>query len=37
MKDSRSEATMGIITLLTDFGTADGFVGELKGELLTRA
>ena len=28
---------MGIITLLTDFGTADGFVGELKGELLTRA
>ncbi len=28
---------MRIITLLTDFGTADGFVGEVKGELLTRA
>lgn len=27
----------GIITLLTDFGTADGYVGELKGVLLTRA
>lgn len=24
-----------IITLLTDFGTADGYVGELKGTLLT--
>ncbi|MGD8496605.1 MAG: SAM-dependent chlorinase/fluorinase [Gemmatimonadales bacterium] len=28
---------MRLITLLTDFGTADGFVGEVKGELLTRA
>ena len=28
---------MQIITLLTDFGTADGFVGEVKGELVTRA
>lgn len=28
---------MRIITLLTDFGTADGFVGEVKGELLSRA
>lgn len=28
---------MPAITLLTDFGTADGFVGEVKGELLTRA
>jgi len=28
---------MALITLLTDFGTADGFVGEVKGELLTRA
>ncbi len=26
-----------IITLTTDFGTADGYVGELKGVLLTRA
>ena len=25
-----------IITLLTDFGTADGYVGEMKGVLLTR-
>src|SRR3954470_12991450 len=25
---------MGIITLLTDFGTADGYVGEMKGVLL---
>ncbi|MFQ5528857.1 MAG: S-adenosyl-l-methionine hydroxide adenosyltransferase family protein [Gemmatimonadota bacterium] len=28
---------MRIVTLLTDFGTADGFVGEVKGELLTHA
>lgn len=27
----------GIITLLTDFGTADGYVGELKGVLATLA
>lgn len=26
-----------IITLLTDFGTADGYVGEMKGVLLTEA
>ena len=24
-----------IITLLTDFGTADGYVAEMKGVLLT--
>lgn len=28
---------MSLITLLTDFGTADGFVGEVKGEILSRA
>ena len=28
---------MAIVTLLTDFGTADGYVGEMKGVLLTRA
>lgn len=28
---------MAFITLLTDFGTADGFVGEVKGVLLTGA
>jgi S-adenosylmethionine hydrolase len=26
-----------LITLLTDFGTADGYVGEVKGVLLSRA
>ena len=26
-----------LITLLTDLGTADGYVGEMKAELLTRA
>ena len=26
-----------IITLLTDFGTADGYVGEMKGVLLSGA
>jgi S-adenosylmethionine hydrolase len=26
-----------IITILTDFGTADGYVGEMKGVLATRA
>src|SRR3954464_13086049 len=26
-----------IITLLTDFGTADGYVGEMKGVLLSSA
>ena len=28
---------MPVITLLTDFGTADGYVGEMKGVLLTQA
>ncbi len=28
---------MPTITLLTDFGTADGYVGEMKGVLCTRA
>lgn len=27
----------GIVTLLTDFGTADGYVGEMKGVLLSGA
>ncbi|MGD0485083.1 MAG: SAM-dependent chlorinase/fluorinase, partial [Gemmatimonadales bacterium] len=26
-----------IVTLLTDFGTADGYVAEMKGALLARA
>ena len=26
-----------LVTLLTDFGTADGYVGEIKGVLLSRA
>lgn len=28
---------MAILTLLTDFGTADGYVGEMKGVILTAA
>lgn len=28
---------MHVITLLTDFGTADGYVGEMKGVLASRA
>jgi len=28
---------MRIVTLLTDFGTADGYVGEMKGILLSQA
>ncbi len=28
---------MGIITLLTDFGTADGYLGEMQGVLLSLA
>ena len=28
---------MPLVTLLTDFGTADGYVAELKGVLLTDA
>lgn len=28
---------MGIVTLITDFGTADGYVGEMKGVILTAA
>src|SRR5437763_3304232 len=26
-----------IITLITDFGTVDGYVGEMKGVILSRA
>ncbi len=25
----------GIVTLLTDFGTPDGYVGEMKGVMLS--
>ncbi len=28
---------MGIVTLTTDFGTADGYVGEMKGVILSAA
>lgn len=28
---------MGVITITTDFGTKDGYVGEVKGVLVTRA
>ena len=28
---------MGIVTLITDFGTADGYVGEIKGVILSAA
>ena len=28
---------MGIVTLTTDFGTADGYVGEMKGVILSWA
>ena len=28
---------MAFVTLITDFGTADGYVGELKGAILSRA
>ena len=28
---------MAIVTLLTDFGTSDGYVGEMKGVLLSQA
>jgi len=28
---------MGIVTVTTDFGTADGYVGEMKGVILTAA
>lgn len=27
---------MAIVTLITDFGTRDGYVGEMKGEILAR-
>ena len=27
---------MGLVTLLTDFGLADGYVGAMKGVLLER-
>lgn len=30
-----SARASGIVTLLTDFGTADGYVGEMKGVLLS--
>jgi S-adenosylmethionine hydrolase len=30
-------AALRIITLLTDFGTTDAYVGIVKGVLLTRA
>lgn len=32
-----SDASRHLITLLTDFGTADGYVGEVKGALLSGA
>ena len=32
-----SAPTSRVVTLLTDFGTADGYVGELKGVLCTAA
>jgi S-adenosylmethionine hydrolase len=32
-----SDTMPPIVTLLTDFGTADGYVAELKGVLLTQA
>jgi len=32
-----SSSTLMIITLLTDFGTADGYVAEMKGVLLSTA
>jgi S-adenosylmethionine hydrolase len=28
---------MPVVTLLTDFGTADGYVGEMKGVIMSRA
>ncbi|MCL7990688.1 MAG: SAM-dependent chlorinase/fluorinase, partial [marine benthic group bacterium] len=28
---------MPIVTLITDFGTADGYVGEVKGAILSAA
>ena len=31
------KAKAAIITLLTDFGTTDSYVGEIKGVLLSRA
>ncbi len=34
---NRRTSPMPIITLLTDFGTRDAYVGELRGVLLTRA
>src|SRR6185369_4194026 len=34
---AREVAMAPIITLITDFGTADGYVGEMKGVLLSRA
>ena len=37
MTDGRGPRGRPLITLLTDFGTADGYVGEVKGVLLTAA
>jgi S-adenosylmethionine hydrolase len=28
---------MSVVTITTDFGTRDGYVGEVKGVLVTRA
>lgn len=36
-RDALESAAGGVVTLLTDFGTADGYVGEMKGVLLERA
>jgi len=36
MRPPSSPSKMPIITLLTDFGTADSYVAEMKGVLLTR-
>jgi hypothetical protein len=33
--DPRAHVMRAIVTLLTDFGTADGYVGEMKGVLLS--
>lgn len=33
----RAGAAVGVITLLTDFGTADGYVGEMKGVIAAAA
>ena len=35
--DGEEGLTLGIVTLTTDFGTADGYVGEMKGVILSLA